>query len=365
MSGRRTVAMMASALLAAGVLLPMSQAEAGESSLLYASLFGVAAVSPTNAWAVGQYQAGTVLRTLIVHWDGKTWQRVASPDPAAGGDVLSGVAVVSAGQAWAVGGRNGQPLILRWNGFTWKVAPSPVLAQGGALAAVTAISATDAWAVGLGGSGSPQTVIEHWNGKSWQVIPSPVRTGELDAVSASSASDVWAAGFDGNWSTGHVLAEHWNGTSWRAVSSPDPAGAGLWYGIAATSASNAWTVTGAPGQAIGTNHTEIDHWNGRTWARVTSPNPVPGGAILMGTGASSATNAWAVGTDTDFAGSWETTIAHWNGAAWQLVHSPIADGSLYGVTALSVSNAWAVGSGDSGALIMHWNGTRWTGISFS
>ena len=26
--------------------------------------------------------------------------------------------------------------------------------------------------------------------------------------------------------------------------------------------------------------------------------------------------------------------------------------------------AWAVGSGDAGAIIEHWNGTRWTGMTF-
>jgi len=44
------------------------------------------------------------------------------------------------------------------------------------------------------------------------------------------------------------------------------------------------------------------------------------------------------------------------------VDSPLADGALYAVTALSARDAWAVGSG-SGALIEHWNGTRWSPAS--
>jgi hypothetical protein len=45
--------------------------------------------------------------------------------------------------------------------------------------------------------------------------------------------------------------------------------------------------------------------------------------------------------------------------AWKLVDSPVPDGALFRVTVLSARDAWAVGSG-SGALIEHWNGTRWS-----
>jgi len=39
-------------------------------------LTGAAAVSPTDAWAVGSY--GT-FKTLILHWDGTAWAKVPSP----------------------------------------------------------------------------------------------------------------------------------------------------------------------------------------------------------------------------------------------------------------------------------------------
>ena len=74
-------------------------------------LFGVAATSARNAWAVGGAVSG---KTVVLHWNGATWKRVPSPTPA-GGAVLLGVAAVSARTAWAVGG----DLILRWNGTAW------------------------------------------------------------------------------------------------------------------------------------------------------------------------------------------------------------------------------------------------------
>ena len=364
-TGRRFGAVTACLLLAgafAGVL-PAQAARVRSAQttapLLYPALFGVAATSANDAWAVGQYQSASgPLRTLIMHWNGTAWARVPSPNPDPAGDTLSGVAAVSATDAWAVGGRNGQTLILRWNGKAWRQMPGPNLA--GALAAVTVTSATDAWAVGLDGPAGNQGIIEHWNGKAWTAMRSPVPTGNLDSVTATSASDVWAAGYSGNSTVSHALVLHWNGTAWRRVSAPDPAGNGIFYGVAAASASDAWVVSGAAQKALGVNKTVIEHWNGTAWTRVPSANPKPGGGVLTGVSAASATDAWAVGIDEDFAFSFEIVIEHWDGTAWTLVNSPVTDGGLYGVTALSARDAWAIGGDTGGALIEHWNGTRWS-----
>ncbi|HEX2321835.1 MAG TPA: hypothetical protein VHJ18_22880 [Streptosporangiaceae bacterium] len=112
-------------------------------------LFGVFALTPTDALAVGNQG-----RTLIVHWNGRTWSRVPSPSP--GVAVLEAVSVRSASDAWAVGfysreisSPGKRSLILHWNGSAWSVARSGVLGRGGSqLAAVTAVSKDDAWAVG-------------------------------------------------------------------------------------------------------------------------------------------------------------------------------------------------------------------------
>jgi hypothetical protein len=82
--------------------------------------------------------------------------------------------------------------------------------------------------------------------------------------------------------------------------------------------------------------------------------------VLTAVGAVSATDAWAVGIDEDFAFSFEIVIEHWDGKAWTLVNSPVTDGGLYGVTALSARDAWAIGGDTGGALIEHWKGTRWS-----
>src|SRR5215471_17485114 len=61
----------------------------------------------------------------------------------------------------------------------------------------------------------------------WAMVPSPNVSGQdniLAAVSANSATDVWAVGQfipDSSPDLTQTLTEHWDGTSWSAVSSPN------------------------------------------------------------------------------------------------------------------------------------------------
>lgn len=74
------------------------------------SLESVAAVSPTDVWAVGvwgSFQSVTphVPQTLIEHWNGTTWSVTASPNvhPNVDSNVLSAVAAAAPNNVWAVG----------------------------------------------------------------------------------------------------------------------------------------------------------------------------------------------------------------------------------------------------------------------
>jgi hypothetical protein len=91
----------------------------------YGSLFGIAAVSARDAWAVGS--GGR--RALIEHWDGQRWQRVASPLTGGRYSNLFAINAVSARNVWAVGGhvvgRSSPTLIEHWNGGNWRIVPSP------------------------------------------------------------------------------------------------------------------------------------------------------------------------------------------------------------------------------------------------
>jgi hypothetical protein len=324
------------------------------------NLFGVAATSSTNAWAVGGHADRTTGRTLIEHWNGTAWTQVPSPSPggARGFSVLNGVAATSATNAWAVGSyfrrhTNLGTLIEHWDGTAWTQVPSPN-APGGSneLNAVAVISATNVWAVGDSGSyPGNQTLIEHWNGTAWAQVPSPNPNPSsgysLVGVAATSATNAWAVGTEctmcgGSQEGEDTLIVHWNGTAWTQVPSPNPSPAGFndLFGVAATSSANAWAVGFAPSGA--SRPVLIVRWNGTTWKQ--QPSSIPG--AFNAVAATSATNAWAVGSP---------LIVHWNGTTWKQQPIPIRTAFLYGVAATSSTNAWAVGShgGHSHTLVLH------------
>jgi hypothetical protein len=313
------------------------------------TLVGVAAISARYAWAVGYEQVGSTLRPLIVHWNGRTWRQVASPDPP-GNDTLSGVAATSPASAWAVRESGNRTMILHWNGRKWRQVRSPAR---GNLAAVAATSADNAWAVGLGGN---HMVLEHWNGRSWRQARSPVGTGGLFGVTATSAASAWAVGDSGN----RIIVLRWNGRSWRRFAAPDPKDGSI-YAVTATSARNAWAVgTISPPNSF-LSRVLIEHWNGRSWRLDPASQPPQCGCVLLGVEASSARNAWAVGLDQDHIGFTDIVIEHWKGRRWRPVRSPVQDGLLDAVAVASAGRAWAVGSPEqlNTSLIMTWNRTAW------
>jgi hypothetical protein len=109
-------------------------------------------VSEASVWAVGLYAGGDSRdRSLILHWNGRVWARVPSPEPGQQSDSLNGLAVVSARSIWTTelysnsAGMSGTSLILDWNGRSWSKAAGP---GGSELIDVSASSASNAWAVG-------------------------------------------------------------------------------------------------------------------------------------------------------------------------------------------------------------------------
>jgi hypothetical protein len=338
-------------------------------------LSGVAAVSARDAWAVGSASSG---RSLVLHWNGTGWSQVPSPPGS-----LSGVAAVSASDAWAVGCSNcsgtgtSRPLILHWNGSAWAQVPSPTVRGGGRLSGVAAVSARNAWAVGS--TNSARTLIERWNGTTWQRVPSPNLGASdnrsfLGGVTTVSAHLAWAVGGTFGASTGDTrsLILHWNGTVWRRVPSPSPGvrtgsdlSVGL-NGVSASSARQAWAVGNltcgcGPGPAV------ILRWNGTAWKKVHSPTG-RSETRIGGVAASSGRSAWIVGDigGGDGSGPTKTLILRWNGTAWKRVASPTPRGSagLSGVTT-TAGGAWAVGGSSTRSrtspqsLILRWNGTTW------
>jgi hypothetical protein len=299
------------------------------------------------------------------------------PSPGSVSNFLSGVAVTSAANAWAVGSysnvgvgkEKGQTLIVRWNGTRWKQQSSPNPGSGlNELSGVAATSATNAWAVGRYDNGVgtfSRTLIEHWDGSSWKQVPSPTpgRGRGLNGIAAVSATDAWAVGAYGSNTTHRetTLIEHWDGRTWRRVHSPNPGSPindNELDGVAATSASDAWAV-GSSGP-YEDSKAVIEHWDGSAWKRVL--NFSFNSNTLSGVAATSSANAWAVGSTCMMCGSEAESIGplieHWNGTRWKQQPNPTGTNlgeRLSGVTSTSATNAWTAG----GPLIARWNGTSW------
>jgi hypothetical protein len=250
------------------------------------------------------------------------------------------------------------------------------------LQAVAVLSACNAWAVGTSDGPIAQTLTEHWDGASWTVVPSPSPGSNslLGSVRAASPTSVWAVGEFNNGSGDQPLILHWDGTAWtqQTISSP---GHGDLNGVRVVSQDDVWAV-GSTFQD-NTEQTLILHWDGTAWTQVTSPNPGPDN-ILFGVAATSHTDAWAVGdiqnsiNARDRSGeaghlatsSEQALILHWNGTKWTQVKTLGAGtpGVLNAVGASSPGNAWAVGATSAGpqgvqTLALHWDGQSWTRVA--
>jgi hypothetical protein len=185
---------------------------------------------------------------------------------------------------------------------------------------VAAQSSSSAYAVGAVrlNADHAKALAAYWNGAVWRALSNQAlpRDSELDAVAAFPGG-AWAVGEFGLNDDGggggvasHLLARV-TSTTVRRVPVPGPA-YGAPVNVAATSASNAWAVGSGRGTQL------MLHWNGRAWTR--SPLPWMGGSVFTGVAATSATNAWAV-TYPGRRGHLPP-IMHWNGRRWREVVSP-------------------------------------------
>jgi hypothetical protein len=304
-------------------------------------------------WAVGYTldQAGPE-HSLIEHSTGGAF--VVSPIPRPGRDEqLTGVAAASPSAAWAVGGRFGPsslPLVFAWNGSAWQRTPVPLPpgAAGGTLSAVRAFSATDVMAVGTWFSSNGQgPLVEHWDGHAWSASTAPSPAGCV-------ASFAWVAAIPG--STGRfavgscenldgtstqAVIERLNGTSWSIVPAHAPAMSSL-RSITPVSGKEIWAV-GWTTTMSGAMRTLAERWNGSAWSVVPTPNPSANDWLQGVVRVPGSSTVWAVGsavTPSGVAGISE----RWTGSAWQTITParPAGVSNLDGVAA-TPSTVTAVG----------------------
>lgn len=335
------------------------------SSAVKGALDGVFCVSASDCWAVGSARPKAIITDQILHWTGQKWSRVAAPAPGGNDSELRAVRCLTAVNCWAVGSYSKKGVlfdqILHWTGKRWSQvdAPTPggtLLGDINQLNDVSCVSARNCWAVGSYGNdiekGNRESTLAfnqalHWDGMKWSLIKTPQPGGmarndgsALNGVRCASPRDCWAAGTYGHLrrvTTGTLKSEmlHWNGLAWAKVTVPSPGGTAngsftQLNALSCTSATNCW-ATGEAGR-FGTMTLRFLnlalHWNGKKWLKVGTPNPagVKAGSLNSLTGVTCLTDrdCWAVGILQALnQHAFELIqILHWNGVAWSQVKAP-------------------------------------------
>jgi hypothetical protein len=234
-------------------------------------LQAVDGTTSTDVWA-----AGSANHPLIEHWDGHAWRE--SPSPSVGHGQLTGVVAISPTEAWAVGDRSddGTPLIERWDGHAWRTVTVPSVGPGH-WSAVAATGPDDVWAAGFANQ-PERPLVGHWDGTAWRVerLPTDGAPAVLMGIDAVSATDVWSVGYQLAHQEFAVLIEHWDGAQWTQVNaavSGLPV-LGVLRSVAAVSADDLWML-GYTQQILQVGHSSLVlHWDGRTWSKILTPRAV-------------------------------------------------------------------------------------------
>ncbi len=340
-------------------------------------LSDVSVVSANDIWAVGGSSRGTrVGSPLIEHWDGSTWSIVPATQPPDSVGTLKGVSALSANDVWAVGSSTignaaSKTLIEHWDGSTWSLVPSPSLNKIGAYSAnnqlvdVVAIAPNDVWAVGTATTiVAGEALTLHWDGTQWSIVRNPGMSprfydANLLGITAVTASDVWAVGQITTSEEQNFIA-NWNGTAWTSVASPPfPTNVEFLEGVSAISVSDIWAVGTytIPNPEGSPYFNATLHWDGTRWNIVTAPQIDDSLNILAGVAAISTSDVWAVGFIGTPGGYEAPEALHWDGSNWNVVPVPGGTQStlLLGIAAVSSTDVWAVGESASGkkTLIEH------------
>jgi hypothetical protein len=272
----------------------------------------------------------------------------------------------------------------------FSVIPSPNSdPDGNVLNAVTAVTPTDAWAVGFKNSNNvnfSRTLIEHWNGSQWTIVSSPnpgsplscTRSNSgnvLTSVSAVSSNDVWAVGFFFSCtSLIQPLTLHWNGSTWTNIPNAPVLtnDNSALNGVVALASNDVWAVGYQPA-SNGAVLPLIEHWNGVAWSMVPAPTASATGNYLAGLSANGPGDIWAVGYSIDEpTTSIQTLTLHYNGGQWNIVQSPnvlpkgfLNQNVLSSVKANGPNDVTAVGhildfdNQRTLTMILHWDGVIW------
>jgi hypothetical protein len=226
------------------------------------ALRGLDVVSPSEVWVAGYSGSAAT----VSQWKNGTWTtRYTQASTGRHLTVFEAIAVDASGKVWAVGwdrdydapGRPVSSLVVHYNGTSWIREATPNPANRNTLMDV-ALANGDVFAVGVaqdtsGGGITPRSLMLRRQGGTWSSLTVPKgETGSTDqllSVAAVSSTSVWSVGYYNSPSSGlyEPLLVHWTangGVGTLAVSHPSPAltVSALASGVSATSSGNLWAA---------------------------------------------------------------------------------------------------------------------------
>jgi hypothetical protein len=288
------------------------------------SLLGVSELPSGEAWAVGYYQSADYKqRTLIEHYDGTDWKVVASPNPGSRQNIVYGVAAISNKDVWAVGGTQNddylwRTLALHWDGDEWSVVPTVDPGATGNVFYAVSASSTGVYATGqIAGTGFPGVaLVERWDGTKWNVVSTPADPGGTDmslAVTASGASVTIVGDRESSLAPYTTFVASGTASGLGLLSSPNEGTTeNDLFGAATAADGSTWAVGWTIDATTGNHDTLLEQGAAGTWSLVTGPNPNPsnGDNGLSSVAAIPGGGLWAVGITPNTAGNPSTLILY-------------------------------------------------------
>jgi hypothetical protein len=230
----------------------------------------------------------------------------------------------------------------------------------------TADGPADIWAI------ADQRQLLRWNGTRWHVARTPnLRDVVLSGLAVLGRRDAWAVGSDFQPDGSTALIEHWNGHTWRRASTPKGTPRTQLTAIAAASPNDVWAF----GSYVSDNpigiHTRsgivTEHWDGRRWRLVRPPvyHHTKHDFTIDAATMQSQTQGWAVGDDHDLGP--HVVALHWDGIRWRPTPTPGCC-ELLAAAATRNGGVWAAGYAVDPrghgyrSRAEQWNGTRFVPI---
>jgi hypothetical protein len=321
--------------------------------------FGVAASSPSDAWAAGlsvKDKGTSAPEAVIRRWTGKAWRAVTLPGKvartwAATGSIDSPVAAASARSVWVFGSATGS--YLRLSGSRWSIGrlPGADTASSGELVFVDTVkvfSSTDVWAFGLqeSASGSVEPYAAQFNGRTWSTVTVP-GSGAITAVAAVSAKDIWAV-------ESTESSSLFPSAATRSALKASPA--------ARTAVARLRAASSAATASV------VLQWTSKsgTWKDAA---PLPASAAsdqFVSAVAEPGGHVWFGGSADNSAKGTSPVTAEWNGTAWSVNDLPgkasSADWQLGSMAPDGTGGIWALAENNSSGAerIWHLHGTTWS-----